>query len=86
MYLTDIERREKEKEALKDEVKASEDRANSYFQKFAKMQEDHSNLIGIAAELVDSLEKCVRGNMVRITSIKNLFTNDLGHFLLYGLQ
>eukprot|EP00111_Clytia_hemisphaerica_P001469 TCONS_00004204-protein len=60
----DLEERENDKEVMKEEIKQSEDRANSYFQKFAKLQEDHTNLIGIAAELVDSLESCVRGKMV----------------------
>lgn len=51
---------------LKEEVKQNESRANSYFEKFAKLQGDYHNLIGIAAELVDSLEQCVRGKMVKL--------------------
>lgn len=49
---------------IKQQAKEHEYRANTYFQKFAKLQGDYHNLIGISAELVDSLEKCVRGEMV----------------------
>lgn len=51
---------------LKKQLKLHENRASEYFKKFAKLQGDYHNLIGISAELVDSLEKCVRGQMVRI--------------------
>ncbi|XP_073691939.1 lisH domain-containing protein ARMC9 isoform X4 [Garra rufa] len=35
-----------------------------YMRRFAKLQADHHNLIGVTAELVDSLEATVRGKMI----------------------
>uniref|UniRef100_A0A8C3A3L7 LisH domain-containing protein ARMC9 n=1 Tax=Cyclopterus lumpus TaxID=8103 RepID=A0A8C3A3L7_CYCLU len=43
----------------------SDRRITSYVRKFNKMQADYHNLIGITAELVDSLEATVSGKMVR---------------------
>ena len=51
-------------ETLKEKLKEKESRSSNIFQKFAKLQGDYHNLIGIAAELVDSLERCVRGQMI----------------------
>lgn len=64
--LITLEKEEHEKliAKLEEEVKQNEDRANTYFQKYAKLQADYHNLIGISAELVDSLEDSVRGKMV----------------------
>ncbi|XP_047444171.1 lisH domain-containing protein ARMC9 isoform X2 [Mugil cephalus] len=42
----------------------SERRITSYVRKFSKMQADYHNLIGITAELVDSLEATVSGKMI----------------------
>lgn len=42
----------------------SDRRVTSYMRKFSKMQADYHNLIGITAELVDSLEATVSGKMV----------------------
>lgn len=42
----------------------SDRRITSYVRKFNKMQADYHNLIGITAELVDSLEATVSGKMV----------------------
>ncbi|XP_041790836.1 lisH domain-containing protein ARMC9 isoform X2 [Chelmon rostratus] len=42
----------------------SDRRVVSYVRKFNKMQADYHNLIGITAELVDSLEATVRGKMI----------------------
>ncbi len=33
------------------------------------LQSDYHNLIGITAELVDSLEQCINGNMVSILHV-----------------
>lgn len=43
----------------------SDRRITSYVRKFNKMQADYHNLIGITAELVDSLEATASGKMVR---------------------
>ncbi|XP_040897066.1 lisH domain-containing protein ARMC9 isoform X3 [Toxotes jaculatrix] len=42
----------------------SDRRISSYVRKFNKMQADYHNLIGITAELVDSLEATVSGKMI----------------------
>ncbi|XP_041861320.1 lisH domain-containing protein ARMC9 isoform X2 [Melanotaenia boesemani] len=42
----------------------SERRVTSYVRRFNKMQADYHNLIGITAELVDSLEATVSGKMI----------------------
>ncbi|XP_051980482.1 lisH domain-containing protein ARMC9 isoform X2 [Xyrauchen texanus] len=42
----------------------AERKSASYMRRFAKMQADHHNLIGVTAELVDSLEATVRGKMI----------------------
>lgn len=42
----------------------SDRRITSYVRKFNKMQADYHNLIGITAELVDTLEATVSGKMV----------------------
>lgn len=42
----------------------SDRRVTTYVRKFNKMQADYHNLIGITAELVDSLEATVSGKMV----------------------
>lgn len=42
----------------------SDRRIATYVRKFNKMQADYHNLIGITAELVDSLEATVSGKMV----------------------
>ncbi|XP_051550406.1 lisH domain-containing protein ARMC9 isoform X2 [Myxocyprinus asiaticus] len=42
----------------------AEGKSASYMRRFAKLQADHHNLIGVTAELVDSLEATVRGKMI----------------------
>lgn len=44
----------------------SDRRVASYIRKFSKMQADYHNLIGITAELVDSLEATVSGKMASL--------------------
>lgn len=55
---------EEELEELKVKLSEQENRSSNLFKKLAKLQGDYHNLIGIAAELVDSLERCVRGQMI----------------------
>ncbi|XP_039505635.1 lisH domain-containing protein ARMC9 isoform X2 [Pimephales promelas] len=45
-------------------VTEAERKATVYMRRFAKLQADHHNLIGVTAELVDSLEATVRGKMI----------------------
>ncbi|KAL7855352.1 hypothetical protein SRHO_G00175420 [Serrasalmus rhombeus] len=42
----------------------AEKRASCYMRRFSKMQADYHNLIGVTAELVDSLEATVSGKMI----------------------
>nr|XP_006813646.1 PREDICTED: lisH domain-containing protein ARMC9-like [Saccoglossus kowalevskii] len=42
----------------------AEKRTMTYMKRYNKLQGDYHNLIGITAELVDSLESCINGNMV----------------------
>lgn len=51
-------------EQLHLQLAEAEMKASTYIKKFHKMQADHHNLIGITAELVDSLEATVSGKMV----------------------
>jgi len=51
-------------QALQQQISEHEYRATLYFKRYTKIQADYKNLINIAAELVDSLENAVRGNMV----------------------
>lgn len=50
---------------LHQQLVESEHRAMTYLKRFNKMQADYHNLIGVTAELVDSLEATVSGKMVR---------------------
>lgn len=43
----------------------SERKTMTYLKRFNKIQADYHNLIGVTAELVDSLEATVNGKMVR---------------------
>ncbi|XP_029284871.1 lisH domain-containing protein ARMC9 isoform X2 [Cottoperca gobio] len=51
----------------------SERRIASYVRKFNKMQADYHNLIGITAELVDSLEATVSGKMISPEYLQSVF-------------
>ncbi|XP_035764149.1 lisH domain-containing protein ARMC9 isoform X2 [Neolamprologus brichardi] len=50
----------------------SDRRITSYVRKFNKMQADYHNLIGITAELVDSLEATVSGKMISPEYLQNV--------------
>ncbi|XP_023675717.2 lisH domain-containing protein ARMC9 isoform X4 [Paramormyrops kingsleyae] len=50
----------------------AERRAASYMKKFGKMQTDYHNLIGVTAELVDSLEATVSGKMISPEYLQNV--------------
>ncbi|XP_066503345.1 lisH domain-containing protein ARMC9 isoform X2 [Hoplias malabaricus] len=55
------------KESLKQmsvQLSEAEKKAFSYMRKFNKIKVDYNNLIGVTAELVDSLEATVRGKMI----------------------
>ncbi|KAM4629219.1 lisH domain-containing protein ARMC9 [Polymixia lowei] len=50
----------------------SERRAASYMRRFNKMHADYHNLIGVTAELVDSLEATVSGKMISPEYLQNV--------------
>ncbi|KAG7488189.1 hypothetical protein MATL_G00031550 [Megalops atlanticus] len=53
-----------DKEALQQQLAEAERRAASNMRRFNKMQADYHNLIGVTAELVDSLVATVSGKMI----------------------
>lgn len=64
----------------------SDRRIASYVRKFNKMQADYHNLIGITAELVDSLEATVSGKMVselNCLANKHTLSHNYTHKILY---
>lgn len=50
---------------LHQQLVEAERRAMTYLKRYNKIQADYHNLIGVTAELVDSLEATVSGKMVR---------------------
>lgn len=50
---------------LQQRLTETEQKAATYMRRYSKIQEDYHNLIGVTAELVDSLEATVNGKMVR---------------------
>ncbi|XP_078375388.1 lisH domain-containing protein ARMC9-like isoform X3 [Oculina patagonica] len=65
---TDIERERKlhseQLKKLQHQLATREERFSQYQKRYSKIQADYHKLIGVAAELVDSLEDTVRGKMV----------------------
>ncbi|XP_033107684.1 lisH domain-containing protein ARMC9-like isoform X2 [Anneissia japonica] len=66
---------------LQRNVVDAEKKATAYVKRYNYLQSDYHNLIGITAELVDSLENCINGNMVTPeylqTVCSRLFTTQL---------
>lgn len=50
---------------LHQQLLEAERRSMTYLKRYNKIQADYHNLIGVTAELVDSLEATVSGKMVR---------------------
>ncbi len=50
---------------IQQDVVEAERRCMMYIKRYNKLQSDYHNLIGITAELVDSLESCINGSPVR---------------------
>lgn len=50
---------------LHQQLVEAERRSMTYLKRYNKIQADYHNLIGVTAELVDSLEATVSGRMVR---------------------
>ena len=64
-YMSDLNR-------LEQQLKESDKRTMGYMKKFNKVQADYHNLIGITAELVDSLESTIRGKPVQPEYLQNI--------------
>ncbi|XP_038076585.1 lisH domain-containing protein ARMC9-like [Patiria miniata] len=66
---------------LQQNVVEAEKRCMTYIKRYNKLQSDYHNLIGITAELVDSLESCINGDPVTPeylqTVCQRLFSNQL---------
>ena len=57
---------------LKNQLAEAETKLMGYFKKFSQIQGDYHKLIGIAAELVDSLEDTIRGKIISSEYIQDL--------------
>ncbi|XP_077998887.1 lisH domain-containing protein ARMC9-like isoform X2 [Glandiceps talaboti] len=68
-------------QALQQSLVDTERRTMTYMKRYNKVQADYHNLIGITAELVDSLESCINGNTVTPeylqTVCEKLFANTI---------
>ncbi|XP_033641945.1 lisH domain-containing protein ARMC9-like [Asterias rubens] len=66
---------------IQQNVVEAERRCMTYIKRYNKLQSDYHNLIGITAELVDSLESCINGSPVTPeylqTVCQRLFSNQL---------
>ncbi|NXW43141.1 ARMC9 protein, partial [Nyctiprogne leucopyga] len=66
---------------LHEQLVESEHRTMTYLKQFNKMQVDYHNLIGVTAELVDSLEATVNGKMITPEYLQSvcvrLFSNQM---------
>ncbi|KAM8953640.1 lisH domain-containing protein ARMC9 isoform 2-T2 [Pelodytes ibericus] len=57
---------------LQQQLIESERRAFTYMKRFNKMQADYHNLIGVTAELVDSLEATINGKLITPEYLQNV--------------
>uniref|UniRef100_A0A8B9L0F9 LisH domain-containing protein ARMC9 n=1 Tax=Astyanax mexicanus TaxID=7994 RepID=A0A8B9L0F9_ASTMX len=68
----------------------AEKKASSYMRRHGKMQADYHNLIGVTAELVDSLEATVSGKMISPEYLQNvctrLFSGQMGQSMVQSID
>ncbi|KAG8136381.1 hypothetical protein E2320_009327 [Naja naja] len=66
---------------LHQQLVESERKTMTYLKRFNKIQADYHNLIGVTAELVDSLEATVNGKMITPEDLQSvcmrLFSNQM---------
>uniref|UniRef100_A0A8B9KZ79 LisH domain-containing protein ARMC9 n=1 Tax=Astyanax mexicanus TaxID=7994 RepID=A0A8B9KZ79_ASTMX len=81
------------KESLKQmqaQLAEAEKKASSYMRRHGKMQADYHNLIGVTAELVDSLEATVSGKMISPEYLQNvctrLFSGQMGQSMVQSID
>ena len=61
---------------LHQQLVEAERRSMTYLKRYNRIQADYHNLIGVTAELVDSLEATVSGKMVRRSPIVHVSSGD----------
>ncbi|XP_030898915.2 lisH domain-containing protein ARMC9 isoform X2 [Melopsittacus undulatus] len=75
---------------LQQQLVESEGRATTYLKQFSKMQADYRNLIGVTAELVDSLEATVSGKMITPGYLQSvcvrLFNNQMRQKVAHSID
>ncbi|XP_030351901.1 lisH domain-containing protein ARMC9 isoform X8 [Strigops habroptila] len=75
---------------LQQQLVESERRAMTYLKRFNKMQADYHNLIGVTAELVDSLEATVNGKMITPEYLQSvcvrLFNNQMRQKVAHSID
>ncbi|NWV15159.1 ARMC9 protein, partial [Ptilonorhynchus violaceus] len=75
---------------LHQQLVESEHRYMTYLKRFNKIQVDYRNLIGVTAELVDSLEATVSGKMISPEYLQNvcfcLFSNQMKQTLAHSID
>ncbi|XP_061204758.1 lisH domain-containing protein ARMC9 isoform X3 [Neopsephotus bourkii] len=75
---------------LQQQLVESEGRAMTYLKRFNKMQVDYRNLIGVTAELVDSLEATVNGKMITPGYLQSvcvrLCNNQMGQNVAHSID
>ncbi|XP_026710417.1 lisH domain-containing protein ARMC9 [Athene cunicularia] len=75
---------------LHQQLVESEQRTMTYLKRFNKMQADYHNLIGVTAELVDSLEATVNGKMITPEYLQSvcvrLFSNQMRQSVAHSID
>ncbi|KFQ23500.1 LisH domain-containing protein ARMC9, partial [Merops nubicus] len=75
---------------LHQQLAESEHRTMTYLKRFSKMQADYRNLLGVAAELVDSLEATVNGKMITPEYLQSvcvrLFSNQMRQSVVHSID
>ncbi|XP_010128509.1 PREDICTED: lisH domain-containing protein ARMC9 [Chlamydotis macqueenii] len=75
---------------LHQQLVESEHRTMTYLKRFNKMQTDYHNLIGVTAELVDSLEATVNGKMITPEYLQSvcvrLFSNQMRQSVAHSID
>ncbi|KFV16436.1 LisH domain-containing protein ARMC9, partial [Tauraco erythrolophus] len=75
---------------LHQQLVESEHRNMTYLKRFNKMQVDYHNLIGVTAELVDSLEATVNGKMITPEYLQSvcvrLFSNQMRQSVVHSID
>ncbi|NXU18778.1 ARMC9 protein, partial [Pardalotus punctatus] len=75
---------------LHQQLVESEHRYMTYLKRFNKLQVDHHNLIGVTAELVDSLEATLNGKMITPEYIQSvcvcLFSNQMKQSVAHSID